>query len=69
MSVDFGMLIPQRRILERTRPIALAVYLSHLIVRQVDWSIRHHDAATIARYVRIAHDILADLSDLCDLPG
>lgn len=58
----------QRHILARTTPATLAVYLSHLIVRQVDWSIRHHDSATIARYVRIAHDILADLSGLCPLP-
>jgi hypothetical protein len=55
MSVDLGTLIPQRRILERTTPAVLAVYLSHLIVRQVDWSIRHHAAATTARYVRVAH--------------
>lgn len=58
----------QRHILARTTPATLAVYLSHLIVRQVDWSIRHHDGVTIARYVCIAHDILADLSGLCPLP-
>lgn len=58
----------QRHILARTAPAVLAAYLSHLIVRQVDWSIRHHDSATIARYVRIAHSILADVSGLCPLP-
>lgn len=59
----------QRRILERATPAALAVYLAHLIVRQVDWSIRHHDSATVARYVHVSQRILADLDSLCRLPA
>lgn len=40
---------------------AIAIYLSHMIVRQLDWSIRHHDAPTVQRYLTIARDILREL--------
>lgn len=42
---------------------ALAVYLAHMIVRQVDWSIRHHDSASVARWMIIAKEILRELSN------
>jgi hypothetical protein len=40
---------------------ALTVYLAHMIVRQVDWSIRHHSAATTARWMTTAKEIIRDL--------
>jgi hypothetical protein len=39
-----------------------AVYLAHLIHRQVDWSIRYHPAATIEHRLAIATTILGDLA-------
>jgi Phosphotransferase enzyme family len=41
---------------------ALAVYLAHMIVRQVDWSIRHHDSASVMRWMTTAKEILRDLT-------
>jgi Phosphotransferase enzyme family len=41
---------------------ALAVYLAHMIVRQVDWSIRHHDSVSVARWMTTAKEILRDLT-------
>lgn len=53
------------RLWERMREIAVAeasaLYLSHMIVRQLDWSIRRHAAATVQRYLTIARNILRDL--------
>jgi len=40
---------------------ALAVYLAHMIVRQVDWSIRHHDSLSVARWMTTANEIVRDL--------
>jgi thiamine kinase-like enzyme len=47
-----------RALLERTTRGAVAVYLAHMIVRQLDWSMRHHDAATVGRYMNDAHAIM-----------
>jgi len=53
------------RLWERLREIACAeasaLYLSHMIVRQLDWSIRRHAAETVRRYLAITRDILRDL--------
>jgi len=53
------------RLWDRIRKIASAeasaLYLSHMIVRQVDWSIRRHPAPTVQRYLTIARDIVRDL--------
>ncbi|MFZ0660768.1 MAG: aminoglycoside phosphotransferase family protein [Candidatus Binataceae bacterium] len=50
---------------ERLREIASAevsaLYLSHMIVRQLDWSIRRHGAAIVPRYFAIAREVLRDL--------
>jgi Phosphotransferase enzyme family len=46
---------------EHSGPASGAVYLAHLIHRQVDWSIRHHAPATIKRWLTIATAVLADL--------
>ncbi len=44
--------------LERAGPEMLGVYLAHMILRQVDWAIRHHGAAATAAWCRTAHSIL-----------
>ena len=46
----------------RANPTVVSVYLAHLIVRQVDWSIRHHDRSTIDRWLRVAGMVLGDLT-------
>jgi hypothetical protein len=48
--------------LGRVGPGALGVYLAHLILRQVDWSIRHHGPQVTASWLRIAREILARCS-------
>ncbi|SRR5579885_15113 len=57
-----------RPLLERAQTISgrrpLALYLSHLILRQLDWSIRHHAPAVIDRYLRIARIALRAVQDL-----
>ena len=42
---------------------ALTAYMAHMIVRQVDWSIRYHDPAWIARWIATAKEIIHDLSN------
>jgi len=37
--------------LKRASLRLLSMYLAHLILRQVDWSLRHHDLATSERYI------------------
>ncbi|GIF22241.1 hypothetical protein BJ973_002565 [Actinoplanes tereljensis] len=34
-------------------------YWAHMSLRQVDWSIRHHDAATVDRWLTVAEDGIA----------
>ncbi len=40
----------------------LTVYFAHLILRQVDWSLRYHDEATSERYIVRSHALLAEIS-------
>jgi aminoglycoside phosphotransferase (APT) family kinase protein len=54
-----------RESLERAAPDALAVYLAHLILRQVDWSIRHHDRDTVDYFIIRARDVLRDIARVC----
>jgi hypothetical protein len=42
---------------------ALAVYLAHMIVRQVDWSIRHHESTSVAHWMATANEILCDVTN------
>ena len=49
-------------ILTHSGPASSAVYLAHLIHRQVDWSIRFHGAEAIERWLGIAATILDDLA-------
>jgi hypothetical protein len=41
---------------------AVSLYLAHLTVRQVDWSIRHHDEQTIELWVDNACSLLRELA-------
>jgi hypothetical protein len=40
----------------------LGIYLAHLILRLVDWSIRFHQRETIERWLARAGDVLCRLS-------
>ncbi len=53
-----------RALIERTTRGAAAVYLAHMIVRQLDWSMRNHLGETVDRYKRIARDILREIDQL-----
>jgi len=48
-----------QHILTRISPQVLRIYLAHMILRQVDWSIRHHGADATTRWVHIAQESLA----------
>jgi aminoglycoside phosphotransferase (APT) family kinase protein len=52
----------KREILDRTEKRTLRLYLSHMILRQVDWSIRHHNPSTVDHYLNRAYRILADIT-------
>lgn len=49
--------------LERASLELLSVYLAHLILRQVDWSLRHHDQKTIERYLTRGTALLLEIQD------
>ena len=46
--------------LAMTTPGAFAIYLAHIILRQVDWSLRLHDAPISIRYIARGQAILRD---------
>lgn|GEM_PF-923688 len=51
------------RVLELTDERALRVYLAHMVLRQVDWSLRHHPRApSTQHHLRLARLVAADLS-------
>ena len=45
-----------------TTPGAFAIYLAHMILRQVDWSLRLHSSAIAARYVTRGQALLHEIS-------
>jgi aminoglycoside phosphotransferase (APT) family kinase protein len=45
-----------------TTPGAFAVYLAHLILRQVDWSLRLHGTPVATRYIARGQQVLQELS-------
>jgi aminoglycoside phosphotransferase (APT) family kinase protein len=51
-----------REILGRIDTRTLRLYLSHMILRQVDWSIRHHNQSTVDHYLTRSHQILANIT-------
>ncbi|HXN85985.1 MAG TPA: phosphotransferase, partial [Candidatus Binataceae bacterium] len=53
-----------RELLNRTSRGAAAVYLAHMIVRQLDFSIRVHDRATVDHFLPIVREIITDISTL-----
>jgi len=56
------------RLLNMVGPKAACAYLAHMVLRQVDWSLRHHPAATATRrHLRLAKVITADIDHT--LPG
>jgi hypothetical protein len=48
----------------QTNPRLLGVYQAHLILRQVDWSIRYHDRVAVTHWIGWADDVLRRLSAL-----
>jgi Phosphotransferase enzyme family len=51
------------RLLELTGPRAARAYLGHMVLRQVDWSLRHHSAAPATRrHLRLARLVTADIA-------
>ncbi len=48
-------------ILARRSIQVLSVYLAHLILRQVDWSLRHHEASVAGRYIARGQALLAEI--------
>jgi len=51
-----------RYALERASLSVLSVYLAHLILRQVDWSLRHHDQTTSNRYLSRGQALLQEIA-------
>jgi aminoglycoside phosphotransferase (APT) family kinase protein len=52
------------RALELTDRRALNVYLAHMVLRQVDWSLRHHPGTrATAHHLRLARLVAADLAE------
>jgi Ser/Thr protein kinase RdoA (MazF antagonist) len=50
------------RIYDLAGPRAAQAYLAHMVLRQVDWSLRHHPAAAATRHhLRLARLITADI--------
>jgi hypothetical protein len=51
------------------RPIqVISVYLAHLILRQVDWSLRHHEETVRAHYIARGQALLADIETRLSWP-
>ena len=51
------------RLLELTDPRAARAYLAHMVLRQVDWSLRHHpEAPATRRHLRLARLVAADIA-------
>jgi hypothetical protein len=48
-----------QHVVERVGLGVLSVYLAHMLLRQVDWSIRHHGAHAVTMWLRIAQESLA----------
>ena len=52
-----------RRLLDLTHRRAADAYLAHMVLRQVDWSVRHYpSAAATQRHLRLGEMVSADLA-------
>ena len=50
------------RLLEQAGPKAACAYLAHMVLRQVDWSLRFHPAAAATRrHLHLARLVIADI--------
>jgi hypothetical protein len=58
-----------RLLVAETGPRLLGVYLAHLILRQVDWSIRFHDGESVAHWLGHTDDVLRRLLALTEADG
>jgi hypothetical protein len=58
-----------RLLVAETGPRLLGVYLAHLILRQIDWSIRFHDREAVAHWLGHTDDVLRRLSALTEADG
>lgn len=54
----------RRHILDISGQDAYAIYLAYNILAQLDWSIHHHSAESVAEGVEFANQILADLEGM-----
>jgi hypothetical protein len=51
------------RLLELAGPCAARAYLAHIVLRQVDWSVRHHPQAPFTRrHLHLASHIITDIA-------
>ena len=51
------------RLLELAGPRAARAYLAHIVLRQVDWSVRHYpEAPATRRHLRLARLVTADIA-------
>ena len=48
--------------LERASLKLLSMYFAHLILRQIDWSLRHHDQTTSERYIARGQMLLQEVA-------
>jgi Ser/Thr protein kinase RdoA (MazF antagonist) len=52
------------RLLDLAGPLVACAYLAHMVLRQVDWSLRRHPAATATRrHLRLARLVTTDISN------
>ena len=49
-------------VLERASLPLVSIYLAHLILRQVDWSLRYHDQTTGERYIARGQAVLREIT-------
>jgi aminoglycoside phosphotransferase (APT) family kinase protein len=53
------------QLLGRTSPEWAVVYLAHMVLRQVEWSVRHYPGSTVEQhYLAVGRAVLNDLSIL-----
>src|SRR4051794_3924898 len=57
-----------RRALELGDEQTFGIYLCHIIHRQADWSIRHHDAATVGEVLDVCDVVLRDVAERSAYP-
>lgn len=51
-----------RYVRSKTTQSAITLYMAHIIIRQIDWSIRHHDPATVEAWLGTANILLKELA-------